>query len=49
MRNALIHDYLNIEPEIINIVIKKATYEELFLFAEQGLIALKDIYSLKHE
>ena len=44
MRNALVHDYLNIEPEIIRMVIKKATYRALFVFAETGLRALKKIY-----
>ncbi len=43
MRNALVHDYLNIESEIIRAVIKKATYEALLIFAGNGLIALKDI------
>jgi len=43
MRNALVHDYLNIEPEIIRSVIKKSTYKELLAFAENGLIALRHI------
>lgn len=43
MRNALVHDYLNIEPEIIRVVIKKSTYIALFAFADKGLIALEDI------
>ena len=42
MRDALVHDYLNIEPEIIRAVIKKANYNALLVFAENGLIALKD-------
>jgi len=44
MRNALVHDYLNIEPEIIRIVIKNATYQSLFVFAENGLSVLKGMY-----
>ncbi len=32
MRNALAHDYLNIEPEVIRDVIKKAAYYELLEF-----------------
>lgn len=44
MRNALVHDYLNIEPEIIRMVIKQSTYQALFVFAENGLNALQDIY-----
>jgi len=40
MRNALVHDYLNIEPEIIRLVIKQKSYEELVVFAEKGLIRL---------
>ena len=44
MRNALVHDYLNIEPEIVRVVIKKATYHALFVFAENGLSALEGMY-----
>lgn len=47
MRNALVHDYLNIEPEIIRLVIKQKTYEELVTFAEKGLIKLTDIFAKK--
>ena len=43
MRNALVHDYLNIEPEIIRAVIKKTAYHGLFKFAAKGLIALQAI------
>lgn len=41
MRNALVHDYLNIKPEIIRAVIEKATYNELLVFADNGLRALE--------
>mgnify|MGYP000031648579 CR=1 FL=1 len=47
MRNALVHDYLNIEPEIIRLVIKQKSYEALITFAEKGLIKLADIYTDK--
>lgn len=47
MRNALVHDYLNIEPEIIRLVIKQKSYEELVAFAEKGLVKLADILSKK--
>ena len=43
MRNALVHDYLNIEPEIIKVVIKKSTYSTLFDFTDNGLNALENI------
>jgi len=43
MRNALVHDYLNIEPQIIKTVIKDSTYLNLFIFAEKGLLALEGI------
>ena len=43
MRNALVHDYLNIDPEIIRLVIKAKNFDDLFVFAEQGLTALADI------
>ena len=41
MRNALVHDYLNIEPEIIRSVIKKAVYNDLLTFATNGLNTLQ--------
>jgi len=44
MRNALVHDYLNIEAEIIRVVIKKSNYQMLFDFSERGLEALSDLY-----
>lgn len=42
MRNALVHDYLNIEPDIIRAIIKKTAYSGLLEFANNGLIALQD-------
>ena len=47
MRNALVHDYLNIEPEIIRQVIKKETYLALFDFSEAGLKAMNELYAKK--
>lgn len=41
MRNALVHDYLNIEPEIIRQVIKTRHYNALFDFASMGLDTLE--------
>jgi uncharacterized protein YutE (UPF0331/DUF86 family) len=43
MRNALVHFYLNTEPDIIKAVIKKATYNDLLTFAAKGLTALQAI------
>ena len=37
LRNALVHDYLNIDPEIIRSVIAQGYSDQLFTFAEQGL------------
>ncbi|MCL1073026.1 type VII toxin-antitoxin system HepT family RNase toxin [Shewanella dokdonensis] len=37
LRNALVHDYLNIDPEIIRSVIAQSYTDQLFTFAEQGL------------
>ncbi|KTA85924.1 type VII toxin-antitoxin system HepT family RNase toxin [Aeromonas salmonicida] len=37
LRNALVHDYLNIDPEIIRSVIREGHSDSLFTFAEQGL------------
>jgi len=50
MRNALEHacfenGKLNLDPEIIRAVIKKATYSALFDFAESGLIELEKIFN----
>lgn len=41
MRNALVHDYLNIDPDIIRAVIKKTVYKNLLEFANKGLTALQ--------
>jgi uncharacterized protein YutE (UPF0331/DUF86 family) len=46
MRNALVHDYLNIDPEIIRLVIKNKTFSELFSFSEKGLSALTKISTI---
>lgn len=40
MRNALVHDYLNLDAEVIKTVIKQQVYKELLHFADQGLTAL---------
>lgn len=37
LRNALVNDYLNIDPEIIRSVIAQGYSDQLFTFAEQGL------------
>ncbi len=37
------HDYLNIEPEIIRRLIKKATYDALFDFAQSGVGCFKKL------
>ena len=37
LRNALVHDYLNIDPAIIRSVIAQGYSDQLFTFAEQGL------------
>ncbi|MGR3971797.1 DUF86 domain-containing protein [Shewanella sp. 1180_01] len=37
LRNALVHDHLNIDPEIIRSVISQGYSDRLFAFAEQGL------------
>lgn len=42
MRNALVHDYLNLEPDIIKAVIKKAVYNGLFEFSDKGLTVLQE-------
>lgn len=37
LRNALVHDYLNIDPEIIRSVIGQGYSDQLFTFGNQGL------------
>ena len=37
LRNALVYDYLNLDPEIIRSVIAQGYSDQLFTFAEQGL------------
>lgn len=50
MRNALVHDYLNIEtelniePEIIRQVIIKESYVPLLAFANTGLVNIEEYY-----
>lgn len=41
MRNALVHDYLNIEPEIIQLLIKNTAFNKLFDFAFNGLLVMQ--------
>ena len=41
LRNALVHDYLNIDPEIVRSIIAQGYSDQLFDFAEQGLAWLK--------
>lgn len=43
MRNALVHDYLNIEPEIIRLLIKNKSFQTLFDFSKKGLVILTEI------
>ncbi|MGI1944744.1 type VII toxin-antitoxin system HepT family RNase toxin [Shewanella glacialipiscicola] len=40
LRNALVHDHLNIDPEIIRSLISQGYSDRLFVFAEQGLEGL---------
>ncbi|MGL5948559.1 MAG: type VII toxin-antitoxin system HepT family RNase toxin [Aeromonas sp.] len=42
LRNALVHDYLNIEPEIIRSVIRLSHTDQLFSFADAGLAWLAE-------
>ena len=37
LRNALVHDYLNIDPEIIRSMIGQGYSDQLFTFGNQGL------------
>jgi uncharacterized protein YutE (UPF0331/DUF86 family) len=41
MRNALVHDYLNIDSQVVEAIIKEKVYERLVGFALAGLSALK--------
>lgn len=43
IRNALVHDYLNIEPEIIKEVVKKSIYNTLFDFSDGALKTLSEL------
>ena len=43
LRNALVHDYLNIDAEIVRSIIKNSFYKQLFDFIKIGLIALENI------
>ncbi|TPE51813.1 DUF86 domain-containing protein [Maribrevibacterium harenarium] len=41
LRNALVHDYLNIDPEIVRSVINHGYYQQVFDFIELGTEALQ--------
>lgn len=43
MRNALVHDYLNIDPLIVRTVIQREDYKPLLAFANSGLEALEKL------
>ena len=43
MRNDLVQDYLNIEPQIIKALIKNTAYAGLIDFAAKGLVVLQDL------
>lgn len=40
LRNALVHDYLNIDPSIVRSVIAQGYYQQIFEFATLGIKAL---------
>ena len=42
MRNALVHDYLNIDQEVVEFIIKSNSYVALVDFANLGLKALEE-------
>lgn len=37
LRNALVHDYLNLDPEIIQSIIRQEKYQSLFAFSAEQL------------
>ncbi|NLQ19070.1 DUF86 domain-containing protein [Marinomonas sp. M1K-6] len=41
LRNALVHDYLNIDPAIVRSVISNRYYQDIFNFIETGLTELE--------
>jgi uncharacterized protein YutE (UPF0331/DUF86 family) len=41
LRNALVHDYLNIDPTIVRSVITNQYYQDIFDFIDTGLIELE--------
>lgn len=41
MRNGLVHDYLNVDPLIVENIIREKHYEELHRFAEKAIKALQ--------
>ncbi len=42
MRNALVHDYLNVDPAIITHLLSAQLHRDLFTFAQKGLATLSD-------
>lgn len=41
LRNALVHDYLNIDPSIVRSVISNRYYQDIYSFIETGLTELE--------
>ncbi|MFT6732256.1 MAG: hypothetical protein ACJAS9_000435 [Polaribacter sp.] len=44
MRNGLVHDYLNIDPMIIEDVIRNKHYQELEVFSDKAIVVLQKTY-----
>ena len=42
LRNALVHDYLNIDPEIVRSIISNGYFKDIFKFIEKGLNLLSE-------
>ena len=38
LRNALVHDYLNLDPQIVTTVVREGHYETLLAFAREHLV-----------
>ena len=43
LRNALVHDYLNIDPNIVRSIIAQNHYQQIFDFITQGTRALESV------
>jgi len=41
LRNVLVHDYLNVDPEVITSILENRYYEDIQRFVDKGCVAIE--------